>query len=97
MSKLRKSARGESCTFRFPGVCSFDTEQTVLCHAPQKLKGRSLKAPDRWAAYGCYPCHLLADKPSDDYWKVHDFYRYWMEAIEETQDRMEARGLLHAA
>lgn len=94
---IRTSAQGKHCTFRLPFVCSFDPEQTVLCHAPQKHKGRGLKGPDYWAAYGCYACHMLADKPTDKYWDQHNFYQYWMEAVEETQAILAAEQLLRVA
>ena len=104
MSKLRKSARGETCTFQIPGVCNHDPETVVLCHAPHPDKGMGKKGPDSWAAYGCSACHDEMDGRTDKYhwcsqtgasiaaeaFKVW----YWFSAIRETQRRMIAKGLL---
>jgi len=57
MSKIRQSAKGETCTFNLPGVCNHNPETTVLCHAPHPGKGMGIKGPDTWAAYGCSSCH----------------------------------------
>ena len=32
MSKLRKSAKGQLCLVRLPGVCNHNAETTVLAH-----------------------------------------------------------------
>ncbi len=60
-TKLRKSARGQSCTLAIPGVCSHDPEQTVLCHLPSEVKGTGNKSDDFFAVFGCANCHEVID------------------------------------
>ena len=45
MTKIRKAARDQECTLRFP-CCNYNTETTVLCHPNQLAdgKGMGLKA-----------------------------------------------------
>ena len=103
MSKLRKSARGQTCTFRIPGVCNGDPETTVLCHAPHPEKGMGHKGPDWWAAYGCSSCHDEMDGRTR-VWFPPDMPEFplletmqnalWCEAIRETQTRMVKAGLI---
>ncbi len=87
--KIRDSARGETCTFRIPGVCNNNDETVVFCHAPSPHKGTATKSDDFWGAYGCHNCHSYMDN-----------YRYgqvsttWMQAIFETQKRLIEKGLI---
>ena len=61
--RIRDSARGESCTVRIVGVCSFDPEKTIWSHAPLGAggKGRSIKALDLCGAYACTSCDAVVD------------------------------------
>lgn len=63
MTPIRKSARGQDCMMRIPGVCNFDPETTALCHSNLLAdgKGMGLKAPDTKACYGCSACHDVLD------------------------------------
>ena len=87
-TKITKSAKGEDCALRIPGVCNFNIETTVYCHAPCVDKGMGIKSPDWWGAYGCYDCHRVIDS--------HQAYSlsYWMPAIYETQKKLRAKGLI---
>jgi len=62
MTPIRKAARDQECTLRFP-VCNYNTETTALCHSNllEDGKGMGLKAPDTAAAFGCSACHDLLD------------------------------------
>lgn len=62
MTPIRKAARNQECTLRFPG-CNYNTETTVLCHSNELSdgKGMGLKAPDTNAAFGCSSCHDMLD------------------------------------
>jgi len=60
-TKITKSARGEDCAFRFPGICNFNTETTIWCHINTKYKGTALKSPDLFGAPGCSACHDALD------------------------------------
>jgi len=91
MSKIRQSAKGETCTFNLPGICNHNPETVVLCHAPHPDKGMGLKGPDTWAAYGCSDCHSAIDR--------HVMFRdqltdAWFRAIRETQRRLIKKGLM---
>lgn len=57
---IRRSARDEECTLRFPfGICNYDTATTVLCH--ENGAGAGMKSADEDGAYGCYACHMILD------------------------------------
>lgn len=58
-SKTRKSAKGEECQIRIPGVCNFDAETTVLAH--KNGAGIAIKSSDAHAAYTCSACHDVID------------------------------------
>ncbi len=60
MTDLRKLARGQSCKFRFPGICVGGTETTVLCHIKERWFG-SIKPPDICGIHGCVACHAVFD------------------------------------
>ena len=93
LTAIQKSARGEECTLRIPGVCNGNPETVVLCHAP--YPGRSgMRTHDWWAAYGCSSCHDFADHRSggEAFGTVLD--RYWMPAIHETQFKLIEKGLI---
>ena len=95
-SKFRKSARGQECTFRIPGVCNYNPETSVLCHAPHPDKGMGIKGPDTWAAFGCSDCHDWMDMRSNFRYMpdLKPKAVYWLHAIRETQRRWIQMGLL---
>lgn len=59
---LRKLAKGERCLVRAPGVCSGNSETTVLAHVRMiGLSGIGLKATDWFGAWACSTCHDVVD------------------------------------
>jgi len=56
---IRKSARGQTCQVRVPGVCNHNPETTVLAH--MNGAGMGAKAADHEAAYACSACHEWLD------------------------------------
>jgi hypothetical protein len=64
MSKITASARNEQCEIRIPGVCNFNHETTVWCHANGSAagKGMGMKSHDLLGAYGCSSCHAVVDR-----------------------------------
>jgi hypothetical protein len=64
MSAIRKSARGEECQLRIPGVCNGNPETTVWAHANGSAagKGIGMKSPDILGAYACSNCHDEYDR-----------------------------------
>ena len=92
MSKITKSARGEDCALRIPGICNYDTDTTVFCHAPCADKGMGFKSPDWWGAYGCSKCHDVIDGRTG--MTLERKAGTWMPAIYETQKKLIAKGLI---
>jgi len=101
-SKIRESAKGETCTLMIPGVCNFNPETVVLCHAPHPDKGMGMKGPDTWAAYGCSDCHaemdgrthIRFDGSTGILGSAMEKRVFWFDAICETQRRLTAKGLM---
>ena len=60
MSKIRKSAQGESCSVRIPMICNGNPETTILAH--HSGGGMGMKSSD-WneSAYCCSSCHDALD------------------------------------
>lgn len=87
VSKIRKSAQGESCTLRLDG-CKDNQETVVFCHLNTPYKGIGLKSPDLFGVYGCYHCHTLLDAHKAT---AEDKLR----ALIETQYRLIQKGLIN--
>lgn len=98
MTPIRKSARGQECTLRIPGVCNFNTETTVLCHSPYLSSGRGmgLKAPDEDACYGCSACHDMLDRrvPWPEWMTYLIMEGLFFVAKSETHKILKAKGLI---
>lgn len=64
MSRITKSAKGEECQIRIPGVCLGTSETVVWCHANGSAagKGIGMKSNDLLGAYGCQRCHGVYDR-----------------------------------
>lgn len=64
MSKITKSAKGEECQIRIPGICKGNKETVVWCHANGSAagKGIGMKSYDLLGAYGCQNCHDMYDR-----------------------------------
>jgi hypothetical protein len=61
--RIRDSARGEECTVRIVGACTYDPTHTIWSHAPLGAagKGKSIKAIDLAGAYCCTACDAVID------------------------------------
>lgn len=61
--KIRDAANGQDCTLRLPFVCNGNPQTTVLCHSNSMRdgKGKSIKASDDRACFGCSSCHAVLD------------------------------------
>lgn len=100
-TKITKSARGQDCQIRLPGICTFDPEQTVWCHSNTYGSGKSArkKGRDILGAYGCYRCHMVVDgqhprpkEMSAEYVKLA-----FHEAHERSLVILEDKGLIQVA
>lgn len=58
-SKYTRSARGQECQVRIPGVCNGNPETTVLAHL--NGAGMGMKHADIHGAYACSSCHDVID------------------------------------
>ena len=94
MSALTESARGQTCTLRIVGVCNFNRETVVLCHLSEFGGGKSFKAPDIAAVYGCSSCHDVLDGRVQHAGFQEERYWYTTRALIETHQSMHERGLL---
>ncbi len=91
-TKLRKSAKGEACTLRIPGVCNGNPETTVLCHISiPGMSGMAMKPIDMHGLYGCSECHRHLDDRSS--WnRIELSWFHVLRALFETQLRMVEKG-----
>lgn len=98
MTPIRKSARGEECLIRLPGVCNGQTDTTVLCHDNRLKsgKGMGLKAPDTEAAYGCSCCHDVLDgrRPRPEWLTADMVLALFDLGVERTHERLKEKGLM---
>lgn len=97
MSKIRKSAQGEECCIRIPGVCNFDPATTVLAHyRMQPFCGTGVKPPDWMGAYACSACHDTVDKrvSAMPFKLAMEYRRYHAEGVLRTQAKLIEKGLL---
>ena len=91
-AKLRDSARMEACTFQIVDVCTYNDEETVLCHFNVLGdKGTGTKPSDLSAAYGCAACHYALDNKLVS---REDELFYTRRGIVRTIHRMYSKGLL---
>jgi len=93
---ITKSARGETCSLRFPMVCNFDNETTVWAHLPSVDKGIGYKSPDWWGVYACSCCHDVLDGRSSrlHYSAAGGIWEMVMDGLYETLKKLIAKGLL---
>ena len=92
-SKITKSARNEACSIRFPGICTFNDEQTVFCHISTVFKGVGLKSPDLFGVFGCAACHDVLDGKRKHSFSEAELYEATLDALVETQSKLVDKGL----
>ena len=87
MSKLTKSAQGEPCLIRIPGICNGNHETTVGCHFRLSgFSGMGFKSPDWLLAFGCSACHQWCDthkEPHNQLAFAHGVFRTIARQIEK--------------
>lgn len=96
MTPIRKSANGEDCTLRFPGICNGDPATVVWCHSNSHLdgKGGGLKARDEEGCYGCFACHSWLDGGYAGHMERSQVDTYFNSARQISQAILRAKGLL---
>lgn len=90
---LRKSANGQACTLRLPGICNGDTETTVLAHVNFGGNGMATKESDLSACYACSACHDALDGRVP--WARDEAVMF--SAVMRTQHKMVEAGLIEVA
>ena len=91
-TKDTKSARGQECQIRIPGVCNHNPETTVLCHLSGG--GMGAKVPDIHGAYGCSSCHDVIDFRVGYGWTCDQIRLAHHEGVIRTQNLMIEAGIL---
>lgn len=92
MSKLRKSAMGQECQIRIPGICNHDYRTVVLAHLPSG--GTGMKASDIHGAYACSACHAFVDGATHEGWTISEVREAHYDGVRRTQDLMLKAGLI---
>lgn len=91
-TKLTKSAHGQECQVRLPGICNWNPATVVLTHL--NGAGMGIKHSDIHGAYACSDCHAAIDGRVKT-----DFSREWLklchlEGVIRTQIMMLKQGLI---
>lgn len=62
-TKVLRSAKGQSCSIRVPGICNSNPETTVWAHLNGHAfgKGMAIKAHDILGFHACSDCHAYYD------------------------------------
>jgi len=96
MSAITKSARGESCAVRMPGVCNGNSETTVLAHISGVRFGHGVgkKVSDIHGAYCCSSCHDALDGRVKTPYSREGLKLMHYEGVIETQLKLIDKGLL---
>lgn len=93
MTDLRKTARGQDCLVRIPGICNFDPETTVLAHI--NGGGMGMKQSNFLASYCCSECHDVIDfrVKTTDFSRDEIVLMHW-EGVGRTLRKLEKEGLI---
>ena len=89
--KYTRSARGQQCQVRIPGICNFDTDTTVFAHL--NGAGWAMKHSSIHGAYCCSDCHLWLDGVAPGYTRDEQKL-YHLEGVIRTQILMIKNGIL---
>lgn len=96
--KILRSAKGQTCAFRFPGICQGGTETTVWAHlnGGRFGKGMGMKAHDILGGHACFWCHAYLDGGHATHPRMgHDqFLECILGGVTETLVRLIVSGLV---
>ena len=90
--KIRASARDEDCSLRLTMCSGSDT--TVLAHIGRD-RGTGIKCADSFAVYSCSACHDIIDGRTKHAFTRDQLNSEKLRALEETQGKLFAKGLLN--
>lgn len=94
-TKITKSARGEECQVRLPGICNFNTETTIFAHIG-KDGGMGSKVNDIHGAYCCSACHDEIDRRTR-LMDATEAELYSWHGVQRTQNILVAKNLIKVA
>ncbi len=92
MSKIRKSAWGQQCQVRIPGICNFNPETTIHAHLGGAGMGR--KHSDIFGARCCSSCHDAADGRVNTEYTYDELALMFLEGVIRTQQQLLDEGLI---
>lgn len=93
-SKMTKSAKGETCTVRFPG-CLWGSETVIGAHIRRPWNAGAGKKPnDLHSVYACQHCHDVMDGRKRAEFSRSEIDSYLLDAHLRTLDRMRETGLI---
>lgn len=97
-SKIRQSARNETCTLRLKTVCKVEPGNVVWAHSnrAEHGKGGGLKADDEWGAYACFWCHCVYDRqhPRPSGMTLEYVEERFTAGMNESRAKLREKGLL---
>ena len=78
---IRKLAQGQTCTLYWPGICSRNAEETVLCHVRVDHHALAMKPDDQDSAvFACHECHAVLDsRAQKPEWMTEGYF--WKSAV----------------
>jgi hypothetical protein len=95
-TKITKSAKGEECQVRLPGICNFNNETTVFAHIG-KGGGMGAKVDDIHGAYCCSDCHKEIDGQTMKMKNREQVELYSWHGVQRTQILLVNKELLKVA
>jgi len=90
--KYTKSARGQDCLVRIPGVCNHNPETVVLAHL--NGGGMSMKHQNIHGSYCCSDCHDVVDSRAKSSYSKEEIKLMLLEGMVRTQTLMIKNGIL---
>lgn len=93
MSRIRQSARLQSCTLRL-SCCTHDPSTVVLAHLPCSDKSTGKKGPNHYACYACSSCHDVIDRRKDSGMMRVEILERMLAGLYETQRELIRLGLI---
>jgi hypothetical protein len=96
-TKITKSARGEACTVRIPGICNFNPQTTIFAHINGIRFGHGTghKVEDLHGAYCCNSCHDVIDARVKTGLHSREAIKLMhYEGVLETQGKLVEKGLV---
>lgn len=93
MSKITKSARGQTCTIRLEG-CNGGPENETVVFAHLNGGGMGAKCLDIHGAYACSYCHDVLDSRKPSKYSKEELLLTHLLGMKRTQEMLVSKGLL---